>query len=49
MSANSTPLAPAGLLCELMENAEIVFICKKYPRFGWIVRDAAPDTMQTAY
>ena len=49
MPATSIPLAPAGLLCELMENAESTFIRRKYPRFGWIVKDDAPNTMQTAY
>jgi len=45
----STPGAPDGLLCELMGNPESTLIRRKYPRFGWIVRDSAPNVIQTAY
>jgi len=41
--------APTGLLCEFMESAENARIRKKRPRFGWIVRDGAPNVMQAAY
>ncbi|MFC1718507.1 hypothetical protein ACFL6S_32930 [Candidatus Poribacteria bacterium] len=49
MASKSMALAPVGLLCELMENPENALICKEYPRFGWIVRDGSPNTMQSAY
>ena len=44
-----TSLAPTGLLCELMENPESAYLCKKRPGFGWIVQDSAPNAIQAAY
>ena len=49
MSVASKPLAPIGLLCELMENPGRAYICGKNPGFGWIVKDRSPDIIQTAY
>jgi len=49
MPDTSTSCAPDGLLCELMENPKDTYICKKQPLFGWIVRDSAPNIMQSAY
>lgn len=49
MPNTSVPLAPTGLLCELMENAEITKICRKHPGLGWVVRDNSKNIIQAAY
>jgi len=43
------PLAPTGLLCELMEHPERTTVHTAHPRFGWIVNGAGPKAFQTAY
>ena len=49
MADISTALAPAGLLCELMENPDNTNIHKKRPGFGWVVKDEKSNGVQIAY
>ena len=49
MPHTSTALPPTGLLCELLEQPQRTDVCNPRPRFGWVVRDQAPNAWQVAY
>lgn len=46
---NEPPLAPKGLLCELLSNPREAVITDDQPEFGWIVNDPRRGAMQSAY
>jgi alpha-L-rhamnosidase len=49
IDAESGPLAPTGLMCELLTAPETTVITDPSPRFGWIVNSDRKDDVQKAY
>lgn len=47
--STSSPLAPAGLLCDLLAHPELTKIATTTPTFGWMVNGGRPGLTQSAY
>jgi len=45
----NSPLAPTGLLCELLSDPSQAVITDDKPEFGWIVNDSRSGAMQSAF
>ncbi|MCX7047326.1 MAG: family 78 glycoside hydrolase catalytic domain [Candidatus Sumerlaeota bacterium] len=48
-SAAEGPEAPAGLMCELLDQPELTVITDSRPEFGWIVNDSRRGATQSAW